>query len=163
MTRSFQIDPAYGGSEVKWKSISCVWLCNTMDFTVHGILQARTLGSLSLLQGIFPTQGSNRGLPHCRQILHQLSHKGSPDIGVRGRLNYEINLKHVTNTETLKDTVYTNWNKSSGIPYSSGIASRAYMSFTPSDKTNTCYLFILNYKIWVVPGKGKNHPDLLTD
>ena len=33
---------------------------------------------LSLLQGIFPTQGSNSGLPHCRQILYQLSHKGSP-------------------------------------------------------------------------------------
>ena len=36
------------------------------------------LGSLSLLQGIFPTQGSNLGLPHCEQILYQLSHKGSP-------------------------------------------------------------------------------------
>ena len=35
-------------------------------------------GSLSLLQGIFPTQGSIPGLPHCRRILHQLSHKGSP-------------------------------------------------------------------------------------
>ena len=35
------------------------------------------VGSLSLLQGIFPTQGSNPGLLHCRQILHQLSHKGS--------------------------------------------------------------------------------------
>ena len=34
-------------------------------------------GSLSLLQGIFPTQGSNPGLPHCRWILYQLSHKGS--------------------------------------------------------------------------------------
>ena len=34
--------------------------------------------SLSLLQGIFPTQGSNPGLPHCRRILYQLSHKGSP-------------------------------------------------------------------------------------
>ena len=32
----------------------------------------------SLLQGIFPTQVSNPGLPHCRQILYQLSHKGSP-------------------------------------------------------------------------------------
>ena len=30
-----------------------------------------------LLQGIFPTQGSNSGLPHCRQILYQLSHQGS--------------------------------------------------------------------------------------
>ena len=37
-------------------------------------------GSLSLLQGIFPTQGSNPGLPHCRRILYHLSHKGSPRI-----------------------------------------------------------------------------------
>ena len=35
------------------------------------------VGSLSLLQGIFPTQGSNAGLPHCRRILYQLSHQGS--------------------------------------------------------------------------------------
>ena len=38
------------------------------------------VGSLSLLQGIFPTQGSNPDLPHYRQILYQLSHKGSPRI-----------------------------------------------------------------------------------
>ena len=36
------------------------------------------VGSLSLLQGIFPTQGSNPDLPHCRRILYQLSHQGSP-------------------------------------------------------------------------------------
>ena len=36
------------------------------------------VGSLSLLQGIFPTQGSNSGLLHCRRIVYQLSHKGSP-------------------------------------------------------------------------------------
>ena len=35
------------------------------------------VGSLSLLQGIFPTQGSNSGLPHCRRILYLLSHKES--------------------------------------------------------------------------------------
>ena len=38
------------------------------------------VGSLSLLQEIFPTQGLNPGLLHCRQILYQLSHKGSPRI-----------------------------------------------------------------------------------
>ena len=37
-------------------------------------------GSLSLLQGIFPTQGSNPGLLHCRCILYHLSHQGSPNI-----------------------------------------------------------------------------------
>ena len=38
------------------------------------------VGSLSFLQGIFPNQGSNPGLPHSRQVLYQPSHKGSPRI-----------------------------------------------------------------------------------
>ena len=38
------------------------------------------VGSLSLLQGIFPAQGSNPGLLHCIGILYQLSHKGSPCV-----------------------------------------------------------------------------------
>ena len=47
-----------------------------------GILQARILewGCHPLLQGIFPTQGSNPGLPHCRWILYCLSHQESPRI-----------------------------------------------------------------------------------
>ena len=49
----------------------------SMDYTGHGIFQARTLEN-SLLQEIFPTQGLNLGLLHCRQIPYQLSHKGSP-------------------------------------------------------------------------------------
>ena len=36
------------------------------------------VGSRSLLQGIFPTQGSNPGLPHCRRILYHLSHQKKP-------------------------------------------------------------------------------------
>ena len=36
------------------------------------------VGSLSLFQRIFPTQGSNPGLPHCSRVLYQLSHQGSP-------------------------------------------------------------------------------------
>ena len=40
--------------------------------------QNTEVGSHSLLQGIFPTQGSNPGLPHCMQILYQLSYQGSP-------------------------------------------------------------------------------------
>ena len=38
------------------------------------------VGSLSLLQRIFPTQGLNPGLPHCKWILYHLSHRGSPRI-----------------------------------------------------------------------------------
>ena len=40
------------------------------------------VGSLSLLQGIFPTQESNQGLLHCRRILYQLSYQGSPYWGI---------------------------------------------------------------------------------
>ena len=47
-----------------------------MDDTVHGILQARILEWVahSLLQGIFPIQGSNPGLLYFRQMLYLLSH-----------------------------------------------------------------------------------------
>ena len=53
-----------------------------MDYTSPWNSPGRNtgVGSLSLLQGIFPTQGSKPGLPHCGWILHQLSHKGSPRI-----------------------------------------------------------------------------------
>ena len=40
--------------------------------------QNNGVGSHSLLQGIFPTQGSNLGLLHCWQILYHLSYEGSP-------------------------------------------------------------------------------------
>ena len=53
--------------------------CSLPGFSVHGILQARTLelSTHSFLQEIFPIQGLNRGLLHCMQILHHLSHQGS--------------------------------------------------------------------------------------
>ena len=69
-------------SERKWKSLSCI---NSLWF--HGLYipwnfpgQNTGVGSLFLLQGIFPTQGLNSGLPHCRRFLYQLSHKRSPRI-----------------------------------------------------------------------------------
>ena len=61
--------------------------CSVMSSSLwpHGLYspwnspgQNTGMGSLSLLQGIFPTQGSNPGLPHGRQILYQLSYEGSP-------------------------------------------------------------------------------------
>ena len=54
-------------------SQECPTLHNLMDI-VHGIIQARNIGvgSHSLLQGIFPIQGSNPGLRHCRWIFYKL-------------------------------------------------------------------------------------------
>ena len=57
------------------KSVFITQLCG---YSVHGILQARRVGSHSLLQGIILTQGSNPSLPHCGQILYHLSYQGSP-------------------------------------------------------------------------------------
>ena len=48
--------------------------------------QKTGVGSCSLLQGIFPTQGSNPVLPHCRQILYQLSYQGSPGHTIDGSI-----------------------------------------------------------------------------
>ena len=42
------------------------------------------VGSLSLLQGSFPTQKSDQGLLHCRQILYQLSYQGNPNVQKNG-------------------------------------------------------------------------------
>ena len=55
------------------------------------------MGCHFLLQGIFPTQGSNSGLPHCRQMLYHLSHQGSP---LKGDPN--INSPHSLSQEARK-------------------------------------------------------------
>ena len=52
------------------------------------------VGSLSHLQGMFPTQESNRNLLHCRRILHQLSYQGSISLmslnSILGSLNFTL-------------------------------------------------------------------------
>ena len=62
----------------------CPVLCNPMDCSHpnssgHGDFPGKNIGMgcHTLLQGIFPTQRSNPGLPHCRQILYCMSHQGS--------------------------------------------------------------------------------------
>ena len=74
-------------SQVLFKSIVSLLIFCLDDLSLwpHGLYspwnspgQNTGVGSLSLLQGIFPTQGSNPGLLDCRRILYQLSHLGSP-------------------------------------------------------------------------------------
>ena len=56
--------------------------CSLPGFSVHGNSPDKNIGGgcHALLQRIFPTQGSNPGLPHCRQILYSLSQQESPRI-----------------------------------------------------------------------------------
>ena len=65
---------------------SCPTLCEPRDCSqpgssVHGILQARILEWIAIpfSRGIFPTQGSNQRLLHCRRILYWLGHRESPE------------------------------------------------------------------------------------
>ena len=64
-----------GKRKWKWKSLRCLrlfatpWTIQSMEFSRSGYW----MGSRCLLQGIFPYQGSNPGLPHCRRILYQQS------------------------------------------------------------------------------------------
>ena len=73
-------------NEMKWSEVAqlCLTLRNTMGCSLpgssaHWIFQARVVewAAISLLQGILPTQGSNPGPPHCRQMLYHLSHQRS--------------------------------------------------------------------------------------
>ena len=68
---------------------SCLTLCNPMDCSplsssVHEDSPGKNtgVGCHAVFQGIFPTQGSNPGLPQCKQILYCLSHQGSPNKGL---------------------------------------------------------------------------------
>ena len=82
---SITMNKASGGDgiPVEWvKNESCSVVSDSLR--PHGLSpwnfpgQNTGVGSLSFLQGIFPTQGSNPGLQHHRQILYQLSYEGSP-------------------------------------------------------------------------------------
>ena len=62
----------------------CLTLCDPMDCSLLGSSvrgdspgKNTGVGCHALLQGTFPTQGSNPGLPQCRRILYQLSYQGS--------------------------------------------------------------------------------------
>ena len=60
---------------------SCPTLCDPGDCSLcpgNSPDKKTGMGSYSFLQGIFLTQRSILGLPHCRQILYHLSHQGSP-------------------------------------------------------------------------------------
>ena len=83
--RSCQFWNSSSLAEPLWASESCSVVSESLQR--YGLYspwnspgQNTGVGSRFLLQGIFPTQGSNPGFPHCRQILCQLSHKGSPRI-----------------------------------------------------------------------------------
>ena len=110
-----------------------------MDYTVHGILQTRIdgVGSLSFLQGIFPTQGLNPGRSHCRQILYQLSHKGSPRIlewVVYPICSGSSRPRNRTRVSCVVDGFFTNWAIEWRTQHSQGVMSVTSVLILSSNK-----------------------------
>ena len=97
----------------KWKSLSRIWLFVTpMDCPWNSLGQNTGVGSLSCLQGIFPTQGSNPGLLLCKWILYQLSHKGSPRILQRVAYPFSRGSsrpRNRTRVSCIASGFFTNW------------------------------------------------------
>ena len=77
-------------SEFLWMSVKVAQSCPTLNSPG----QNTGMGSSSLLQGIFPTQELNPSLPHCRRILYQLSHQGSPWTSVT-EFNFSLILSYL--------------------------------------------------------------------
>ena len=73
------IHSVMSNSVMPWTACQAPLFC-LQGSSVHWDSPGRNtgVGCHAFLQGIFPTQGSNPGLLHCRQILYCLSHKGSP-------------------------------------------------------------------------------------
>jgi len=85
-----------------------------MDYTVHEILQARILKWVvfPFSRGSSPTQGSNPGLPHCRQVLYQLSHKGKPKntgVGSLSLFQWIFLTQESNQVSCIAGGFFTNW------------------------------------------------------
>ena len=98
----------------KSESESCSVMSNSLG--PHELYSPRNspgqntrVGSLSLLLGIFPTQESNPGLPHCRRILYQVSYQGTKLPGPLGmdQMSCKVRKEHLlprTNTAVPQNT-----------------------------------------------------------
>ena len=119
----------------KWKSLICIWLFVTpwtiQSWNFPG--QNTRVGSCSLLQGIFPTQGLNPGLLHCVRILYQLSHQGSPRI--LESIAYPFSRwssqprNHPTRVSCIAGGFFTSWTTRDAFKYFYGICSQSKILF----------------------------------
>ena len=76
--------------------------CSPPGSSVHGDSLGRNtgVGCHSLLQGIFPTKGSNLGLPHGRRILYRLCYQGSPVLILEMRKLRPIAVRRLVQSHT---------------------------------------------------------------
>ena len=114
----------------------CIWSCLTLQH--HGLEPTRLLwprhsphentwvGCHSLLQRTFPTQGSNPGLPHCRQILYHLCHQGAEHSSLKSYC-----VMHVCEVASVVPSSATPWTVAHQAPPSMGFSRWEYWSGLP--------------------------------
>ena len=98
--------------------------CSLLGSCVHGDSAGKNtgVGSHALLQGIFPTQGLNSGLPNFRQIIYHLSHQGRPwilewyigkdlpeDPLEKGQATLPLDSRNRTGVSCIAGGCFTNW------------------------------------------------------
>ena len=112
-------------TKIKWKNSKWTWFVKVSHSVMsdpsqpHGLFSPQNspgkntgVGNLSLLQGIFPTQGPNPGLPHCRQTLYKLNHQRSPRIlewVAYPFSSWSSQHRNWTGVSCIADGIYTNW------------------------------------------------------
>ena len=124
------------------------------------------VGSLSLFQGIFPTQGSNPGLPHCRWILYLLSHQEAQGYWSGQPISSLADLppRNQIEVSCFAGWFFTNWatriiftviilnSFSSSLPISSLFIWSCSFIFVPSSAQYfSVFSFCVKYCVWGLP------------
>ena len=124
----------------------CPNLCDPIDYSPWDSSGQNTgVGCHALLQGIFPTQGSNPGLPHCRQIIYQLSHHGGPRILEWVAYPFSSSFsqpRNQTKVSCITGGIFTNWATRVLVPFKySGIFFNFPGAQLPCKTKKHCLLF----------------------
>lgn len=112
--------------------ILCNPRCSLPGSPVHGGSPGKNtgVGYHALCQGIFPTQGSNPSLLHCRRILYSWRHQGSPNlfiVGQRERERESVCLCVFSHVQLFA----TPWTVACQAPLTNGFSRQVYWSGLP--------------------------------
>ena len=132
------------------KSESCSVMSDSF-WVRHSPGQNTGMGSLSLLQEIFPTQGPNPGLLHCRWILYQLSHQGSPRILEWAAYPFSSRSswpKNRTGVSCITGRLFTSWARKQNLKRKKLIQTNLFTKETQTHRLNRTNLWLPGERVW---------------
>ena len=106
--------------------------------------QVSGVGCHALPQGIFPTQGLNPGLPHCREVIYQLSHQGSPELLEWVAYSFSrgnVLIRNWTRVSCISGGLFTRWATREALVLTQSCPNRHFCErFLYSDLIMTIYI-----------------------